>query len=59
MNAYETVPIEGATPPAAYPEVQEEGVSPVTTGVVGAAAGLAVGVAGAVAVQHLTKSEEE
>jgi hydrogenase small subunit len=59
MNAYETVPIEGATPPAGYPEVQEEGVSPVTTGVVGAAAGVAVGVVGAVAAQQLTKKEEE
>jgi hydrogenase small subunit len=57
-NAYETVPLEGLTPPTGFPEVTEEGISPVTTGVVGAAAGVAVGVAGAVAVQKLTEKEE-
>jgi hypothetical protein len=51
--------LEEVTPPAGYPEIEEEGVSPVTAGVVGAAAGVAIGVAGAVAVQHLTQSEEE
>jgi hypothetical protein len=58
MPAYETVPIVDQTPPSGYPSIEEEGVSPVTTGVVGAAAGLAVGVAGAVAAQQLTKKEE-
>jgi hydrogenase small subunit len=58
LEAYTTVPIEGKTPPAGYPLVEEEGISPVTTAVVGAAAGLAVGVAGAVAVQKISKKEE-
>jgi hydrogenase small subunit len=57
-NAYETVPIEGLTPPTSYPAVEEEEISPVTTGVVGAAVGVAVGVAGAVAVNKLTEKEE-
>ena len=57
-EAYNTVPIEGQTPPTGFPLVEEEGISPVTTGVVGAAAGIAVGVAGAVAAQKISKKEE-
>ena len=63
MAAYETVPIvdEDKTPPATYPPVEgaEQGISPAGAGLIGAAAGLAVGVAGAVAVHQLTKRESE
>ncbi len=60
--AYETVPIFDLTPPSTFPPVEERGgLSPAGAGAIGAAAGLAVGVAGAVAVRQLTKggSEEE
>ena len=61
--AYDTVPIvdEDKAPPATYPEVEQpdKGVSPAGAGLIGAAAGLAVGVAGAVAVRQLTKNESE
>jgi len=63
MAAYETVPIvdQDKTPPATYPPVEGagQGISPTGAGVIGAAAGLAVGVAGAVAVHQLTKRESE
>jgi hydrogenase small subunit len=58
MEAYETVPIEGQTPPATFPGIEEEQVSPATTAVVGAAAGVAVGVAGTVVAKKLTEKEE-
>lgn len=59
MPAYATVPIvdQDKAPPATYPpvEAESEGLSPAGAGVIGAAAGLAVGVAGAVAVRTITK----
>lgn len=63
MPAYQTVPIvdQDKTPPATYPPVKagSEGVGPVGAGLIGAAAGVAVGVAGAVAVRQLTKEKSE
>jgi hydrogenase small subunit len=54
--AYETVPIFEVTPPSTFPTTQtKEGISPAGAGAIGAAAGLAVGIAGAVAVRQLTK----
>jgi hydrogenase small subunit len=54
--AYEAVEIFDQTPPSSFPAIEEEGgLSPVGAGVVGGAAGLAVGVAGAVAVQQIMK----
>jgi hydrogenase small subunit len=53
---YETVPIFEVTPPSTFPATEEQkGISPAGAGAIGAAAGLAVGVAGAVAVRQLTK----
>ena len=61
--AYETVPIQGLTPPTTYPPVEGAvEISPVTAGIVGAAVGVAVGAAGAVAARKLTEErvpEEE
>jgi hydrogenase small subunit len=59
MYAYEPVPIHALAPPTTYPTVEpEEGMSPVTAGVIGAAVGAAAGVAGAVAVSQLAKKQE-
>lgn len=58
MEPYTTIPIHSeANPPSAYPPVSEpgQGLSPTATGVIGGAAGLVVGVAGAVAVRKLIK----
>ncbi len=59
--AYEPVPIHDLTPPSTYPEVEAapQGLSPAAAAVVGAAAGLAIGAAGAVAAQRLSKEKEE
>jgi hydrogenase small subunit len=63
MPAYETVEIvdEAKTPPATYPPVETEptGITPLGAGLIGAAAGVAVGVAGAVAAHQLTKEKAE
>jgi hydrogenase small subunit len=54
--AYETVPIFDVTPPGTFPATEEQkGITPAGAGAIGAAAGLAVGVAGAVAVRQATK----
>jgi hydrogenase small subunit len=57
MEPYETVPVFQVTPPATFPPAEQApaGLSPAAAGGIGAAAGLAVGVAGAVAVRQLTK----
>jgi hydrogenase small subunit len=57
--AYETVPIFETTPPDTFPSAEEEeGISPAGAGVIGAAAGLAVGVAGTVAARKMTEDSE-
>jgi hydrogenase small subunit len=57
LPAYQTAPIFETTPPSTFPATEEagQGLSPGAAGGIGAAAGLVVGVAGAVAVQQLTK----
>jgi len=54
---YETVPLFELTPPTTYPPAAQDqkGLSPAAAGVIGAAAGLAAGVAGAVVVHQFTK----
>jgi hydrogenase small subunit len=60
MPAYETVPIHEQAPPATYPGIEEEGGGNAWAAAgIGAAAGIVVGAAGAVAVQKATKSKEE
>lgn len=58
--AYATVPVEELTPPSTYPPSDAGGAdfSPAAAGAIGAAAGLVVGVAGAVAAQQLNKKGE-
>jgi hydrogenase small subunit len=58
--AYQTVEIFRQTPPSTFPAVEEAGgLSPASAGAIGAAAGLAVGVGGAVVVRQITKDSEE
>jgi hydrogenase small subunit len=54
---YQTIPIFEQTPPTTFPSVEQggQGLSPAAAGGIGAAGGLAVGVAGAIAVRELTK----
>jgi hydrogenase small subunit len=54
---YEAIPIHELTPPTTYPATQAAptGLSPLAAGAIGAAVGVAVTAAGAVAVQQLTK----
>jgi hydrogenase small subunit len=60
LPAYETVPIEGQTPPTTYPSVEEEGDGGALAAAgVGVAAGVVVGAVGAIAVQQATKDKEE
>jgi hydrogenase small subunit len=60
MPAYQTVPVEGKTPPTTYPAVEEAGDgSALATVGVGVAAGAVVGAVGAIAVQQATKAKEE
>ncbi len=60
MPAYQTVPIQGQTPPTTYPGVEEDGDGSALAAVaVGVAAGVVVGAFGAVAVQQATRSKEE
>jgi hydrogenase small subunit len=59
LGAYQTAPIFETTPPTAFPETEEKGGgASVVSAAVGAAAGVAVGVIGAIAVQQATKKEE-
>jgi hydrogenase small subunit len=60
IPAYQPTEIFEQTPPSTFPAVEEEeGLSPASAGAIGAAAGLAVGVGGAVAVRQMTKGESE
>jgi hydrogenase small subunit len=60
VPAYQTTEIFEQTPPSTFPAVEEAGgITPLGAGAIGAAAGLAVGVAGAAAVRQLTKKESE
>jgi hydrogenase small subunit len=56
--AYETTGIFEVTPPETFPATEEGGISPAGAGAIGAVAGVAVGVAGAVAVRQITKESE-
>jgi len=58
--AYQTVEIFGQTPPSTFPAVEEEeGLSAASAGAIGAAAGLVVGVGGAVVARQVMKKETE
>lgn len=60
VPAYQTTGIFEQTPPSTFPAVEQAGgITPLGAGAIGAAAGLAVGVAGAAAVRQLTKKESE
>jgi hydrogenase small subunit len=60
MPAYETVPIEGKTPPSTFPGVEEKkSGAALASAAVGVAAGVAIGAFGAVAVQQVTGDKEE
>jgi hydrogenase small subunit len=58
--AYQTVEIFDQTPPSTFPAVEEEeGLSAASAGAIGAAAGLAVGVGGAVVARQIMKKGTE
>jgi len=60
VPAYQTTEIFEQTPPSTFPAVEEAGgITPLGAGAIGAAAGLAVGVAGSAVVRQLTKEECE
>jgi len=60
-GAYNTAPILEQAPPATYPAVEqaEEDIDPVSAGLIGGVAGLALGAAGVAAVRQLSKPETE
>lgn len=59
-GAYETTPIFDATPPTAFPGVMLKGEAvPLVSAGVGVAAGVAAGVIGTLAVEKLTRKQEE
>jgi hydrogenase small subunit len=61
LGAYNTADIQSVSPPAAYAPVEQEdqAISPVSAGVIGGVAGLALGVAGAAAARQLSRPEAE
>ncbi len=60
LGAYNTVEIHDFAPPATYPSVEqpEQDISPVSAGLIGGAAGLAIGAAAVAAYKQLSRPEE-
>ncbi len=61
LGAYNLAEVQKVSPPEFYPPVEQEakGVSPVSAGLIGGAAGLALGAAGAAAYRQLSQPEAE
>ena len=61
LGAYSTADIQSVSPPATYAAVeqQDQDISPVSAGVIGGVAGLALGAAGVAAYRQLSQPEAE